>query len=70
MIRINFERHQHQVRTELGNGPDNGEALQFSGRVGFLHLVKGARGTANDVLLSFLYSREDSSEACDGGIGV
>ena len=70
MIRINFEWHRHQVGTELGNGPDDGEALQFSGGVGLLRLVKGARGTADDALLSFAYLREDSSEACGGGIGV
>ena len=70
MIRINFEQHRHQVGTELGNSPDDDEALQFSGGVGFLRLVKGVQGTANDALLSFSYLREDSSEACGGGIGV
>ena len=55
---------------EFGNGPDDGEALQFSGEVCFLHLVKGAQGTATDALLAFLYLSEDSFEACGGGIGV
>ena len=55
---------------EFGDGPDDGEALQFSGGVCFLRLVKGARGTTNDALLASLYLSEDSSDACGGGIGV
>ena len=55
---------------EFGDGPDDGEALQFSGGVCFLRLVKGVRGTTNDVPLAFLYLSEDSSEACGGGIDV
>ena len=63
MVSIYFKWHRHQVGTEFGNGPDDGEALQFSGRVGFLRLVKGVQGTANDAFLAFSYLREDSSEA-------
>ena len=63
MVSIYFERHRHQVGTELGDGPDDGEAIQFSGGACFLRLVKGARGTTNDALLAFLYLSEASSEA-------
>ena len=70
MVSIYFERHRHQVGTELGNGPDDGEAFQFSGGVGFLRLVEGARGTANNAFLAFSYLCEDSFEACGGGVGV
>ena len=70
MVSIYFKWHRHQVGTEFGNGPGNDKVLQFSAGVGFLHLVKGARGTTNDALLAFSYLREDSSEACGGGIGV
>ena len=64
MVSIYFKRHLHQVGTELGDGPDDGKALQSSSGVCLLSLVKGARGTANDALLAFLYLSEDSSEAC------
>ena len=70
MVGIYFKRHRHQVGTELADGPDDGEALQFSSRVRLLSLVKGARGTTNDALLVFLYLSEDSSEASGWGIGV
>ena len=70
MVRIHLERYRHQVWAELGDGPYDGEALQFRGGVGFLRLVKGARGTANNALLAFLYLREDCTEACCGGVGI
>ena len=46
VVGIDFKRHRHQVGVEFGNGPDDGEALQFRGGVVFLRLVEGARGTA------------------------
>ena len=70
VVSIDFERHQHQVGAELGNSPDDGEALQFRGGVGFLRLVEGARGTANNALLAFSYLGENCSEICSGGVGV
>ena len=70
VVGIDFERHRHQVGAEFGNGPEDGEALQFRGGVGFLRLVEGARGTANNALLAFPYLCEDCSEAFSRGVGV
>ena len=70
MVCINFECHRHQVGVEFGNSPDDGEALQFCGGVGFLRLVDGARGTANNALLAFPDLCEDCAEACGEGVGI
>ena len=40
VVRVHVEWHSHQVRTELRNGPDDGETLQLSGGVGLLGLVE------------------------------
>ena len=60
MIHVDFEGHGHEVWSELRNGPNNGEAFQLGGGVGFLCLVEGARRSADDALLAFPDLSEDS----------
>ena len=64
MIRVDFEGHGHEVWSELRNGPNNGEAFQLGGGVGFLRLVEGSIRAADDALLAFLDLSEDCAEAC------
>ena len=40
MVRINLEWHDHEVGTELRNGPNDSETFQFCGGVGLLSLVE------------------------------
>ena len=53
MVRVNLEWQGHEVWSELHNGPNNGEAFQLGGGVGFFCLVEGARRAADDALLAF-----------------
>ena len=62
-VRVNLEWHLHEIWWELCNGPNNGEAFQLSGGVGFFRLVEGARCT-DDALLPFPDLSEDCAEAC------
>ena len=64
MVRVNLEWHRHEVWLELRNGPNNGEAFQLSGGVGFFRLVEGAGRAADDTLLAFPDLSEDCAEAC------
>ena len=64
MVRIYLKWHGHEVWTELSHGPYNGEAFQFSGGIGFLSLVEGSRGAADDALLSSADLCQDCAEAC------
>ena len=64
VVGVDLKWHRHQVRSELRDGPDDGEALQFGGGIRFFRLVEGARSTADDVLLAFPYLCEDCAEAC------
>ena len=70
MVGVDLERHGHEVWPELRNGPNNGEALQFSGGVGFLRLVEGARRAADDALLAFPDLSEDCSESCSQRVRI
>ena len=67
---MNLEWHGHEVWSELCNSPYNDEAFQLSGGVGFLRLVKGARCTADDALLSFTDLSEDRAEACSRPVRI
>ena len=62
--------HSHEVRPELGYRPHDSQALQFSGRVGLLSLVKSPESTADDALFAIADLSQDSAEACSGGVGV
>ena len=53
VVSINFKRYGHQIRSELCDGPDDGETLQFGGGILALGLVKGSRGAADDTLFTF-----------------
>ena len=64
MIDVDLKCHRHQVRAELCDSPEDGEALQFGGGISFFRLVEGARSTADDALLTFPHLREDCAEAC------
>ena len=55
---------------ELCDGPDDGEALQFGGRIRFLDLVGLARCAADYALLAFLDLSEDCAEACGRHVGI
>ena len=68
MVGVDLERHQ--VRSELRDGPDDGEALQFGGGIRFFGLAEGARGAADDALLALPYLREDCAEACCRRVGI
>ena len=70
VIRIYLEWHGHEVGTELGHSPYNGEAFQFSGGIGFLSLVEGSRGATDDVFLALADLSQDRAEACGRGVGV
>ena len=62
MVRVDLKWHGHEVRTELGHGPYNGEAFQFSGGIDFLSLVEGSRGAADDALSAFADLGQDCAE--------
>ena len=64
VIRVDFEGHGHEVWSELCNGPNDGEAFQLGGGVGFLRLVEGARHAADDAFLAFPDLSKDCAEAC------
>ena len=64
MVRIYLKWHGHEVWTELGHSPYNGEAFQFGGGIGFHSLVEGSRGAADDALLAFVDLCQDWPEAC------
>ena len=64
VIRVDFERHEHEVWSELRNGPNNDEAFQLGGGVGFLRLVEGVRRAADDALLAFPDLSENCAETC------
>ena len=70
VIRVDFEGHGHEVWSELRNGPNNGEAFQLGGGVGFLGLVEGARRAADDALLAFPDLSEGCAEACNRRVHV
>ena len=42
VVGVDFEQLGHHVGAEFCDSPDDGEALQLRGRVGFLRLVEGA----------------------------
>ena len=70
MICVDLKRHRHEVRSEFGYHPYDGQALQFGGRVGFLSLVEGSGSAADDALLAIPDLNQDGTEACGGGVGV
>ena len=70
VVGVDLKWHQHQVRSELCDGPDDGEALQFGGGIHFFRLVEGACSAADDALLAFPYLREDCAEACCRRVGI
>ena len=70
MVSEHLKRHSHEVRPELGYRPHDSQALQFSGRVGFLRLVESPGSGADDALLAIADLSQDSAEACSGGVGV
>ena len=70
MIGVDLKCHKHQVRAELYDGPDDGEALQFGDGISFFRLVEGARSTADDALLTFPQLREDCAKACRRCVGI
>ena len=70
VVGVDLKWHRHQVRSELCDGPDDGEALQLGGWVRFLCLVEGARGAADDALLAFPDLSEDCAETCGRCVGI
>ena len=70
MFREDLEWHSHEIRTELSHSPYNGQALQFSGGIGFLSLVEGPRSAADDALLTVADLSQDCAEACGRRIGA
>ena len=70
VVRVDLKWHGHEVGTELGHSPCNGEAFQFSGGIGFLSLVEGSRGTADDALFAFEDLGQDCAEACGRRVGI
>ena len=53
VVGVDLKWHRHQVRSELCDGPDDGETLQLGGGVRFFRLVEGARCAADDELFAF-----------------
>ena len=70
MVRENLKWHSHEIWSEFGYRPDDGQALQFGGGVGLLSLVKGPRSAADDALLAIADLSQDRTEACSRCIGV
>ena len=64
MIGINLKRYGHQIRSELCDGPDDGETLHLGGGICFLGLVEGSRGAADDALFTSPDLSKDCTEAC------
>ena len=63
VVGINLKRYGHQIRSELCNGPDDGETLQLGGGIRFLGLLEGSRGAADDALFTFPDLSQDCAEA-------
>ena len=70
VVRVHVEWQSHQVRTELRNGPDNGETLQLSGGVGLLGLVERPRRTADDAFFAFPDLCQYCAEACSRRVRI
>ena len=70
VVSVYLEWHSHEVRPELGYRPHDSQALQSSGRVGFLSLVESPGSAADDALLAIVDLSQDSTEACGGGVSV
>ena len=70
MVCIHLEWHGHEVRTELRNGPDDGETFQLSGGVGLLNLVERPRRTADDAFFAFPDLRQYCAEACSRRVRI
>ena len=64
VVSVDLKWHRYQVRSELCDGPDDGEALQLGGGIYFFCLVEGARCTADDALFAFPDLSEDCAETC------
>ena len=70
MVCVDLKWHRHEIRSEFGYRPYDGQALQFGARVGFLRLVEGSGSAADDALFAIPDLSQDSTEACGGGVGV
>ena len=70
VVRVNLEWHRHEVWSELCNGPNNGEAFQLSGGVGFLCLVEGATRKADDTFFAFPDLSKNRVEACSRRVRI
>ena len=70
MVSVCLEWHSHEVRPELGYCPDDSQALQLGGWVGFLSLVESPGSAANDALFAVADFSQDSTEACGGGVSI
>ena len=63
VVGVDLKWHQHQVRSELCDVPDDGG-------IRFFRLVEEARSAADDALLAFPYLCEDCAEACRRRVGI
>ena len=64
VVGVDFKWHLHQIRSELCEGPNNGETFQLGGGIGFFRLVEGAQCAADDALLAFPDLSEGCAETC------
>ena len=70
MVGVDLKRYGHQIRSELCDGPDDGETLPLGGGIRFLCLVEGSRSTADDALFTFPDLSKDCAEACGRRVRV
>ena len=70
VVSIYLKWHCHDVRPELGYRPNDSQALQFSGGVGFFSLVEGSGSATDDALLAINDWSQDCAEASGGGVCV
>ena len=64
MVGVDLKWYRHQIRSELCDGPDDGETFQLGGGIRFLCLVEGAGGAAYDAFFAFSDLSKDCAETC------